>query len=230
VNLIALESSTHTLSVALWRDGVVVEHGEELPNAGSQHLLPWISDLLVVAGLSIADVDAIAFGSGPGAFAGLRLACGVAQGLAVGLNVPVLGVCTLEALALASGGSEVYACMDARMGEVYCGAYSIHDGIPTIIQAPGVFAPGAVPQPPSANWLGVGNGFKVYDSLLRQRLGQAIGAVRADVQPTAGSVARIAVLRLSGGDRADAAEAIPLYIRDAVALTTAERLARGGVR
>jgi tRNA threonylcarbamoyladenosine biosynthesis protein TsaB len=230
VNLIALESSTHALSVALWRDGITQEQSEELPNAGSQHLLPWIAKLMAVAGIDIRDVDAIAFGSGPGAFAGLRLACGVAQGLAVGLGVPVLGVCTLEALALASGGTDVYACMDARMGEVYAGAYSIRDGIPISILAPGVFAPEAVPQPPAGDWLGVGSGFKVYDKTLRQRLGGAMGAVRAAIHPTATAVAQIAVLRFSAGARGDAAEATPVYIRDAVALTTNERLARGGVR
>jgi tRNA threonylcarbamoyladenosine biosynthesis protein TsaB len=230
VNVLALESSTHVLSVALWRDGSAREHRETLPSAGSRYLLPWLSALLADAEMDIADVDAIAFGAGPGGFVGVRLACALAQGLAVGLGLPVLGVSTLEALAVASGGTDVYACMDARMGEVYAAAFRCCGGTADIVQAAGVFAPGEVPLPPPAAWVGVGDGFAVHGERLRRRLGGLLVDVRADISPSASAVAGVAALRLSGGGSGDVTLAQPIYIRDAVALTTAERLARGGVR
>ena len=128
MNLLALETSTHRLSVALWRDGACLERAEQVANGGSERLLPWVNELLAEAGISLADLDGIAFGAGPGGFTGLRLACGVAQGLAFGLDLPVIGITTLEALAVMAGErdagiEQVFASLDARMNEVYCAAY-----------------------------------------------------------------------------------------------------------
>src|SRR5664279_1025988 len=125
MRLLAFETATRRLSVALWQDGALIERAEEISNGGSERLLPWVHELLAEAGLALAQIDGIAFGAGPGGFTGLRLACGVAQGLAYGLDVPVVPVSTLEALALASGESDVWACLDARMNEVYSGAYRV---------------------------------------------------------------------------------------------------------
>lgn len=227
MNLLALETSTHHLSVALWRDGELTERAEELPNGGSERLLPWVRQLLTEADLQITELDGIAFGAGPGGFTGLRLACGVAQGLAFGLDLPVVGVSSLEALALASyrqGDEHLFACLDARMNEVYCAAYLMRDGTPESIMPERVSPPQQVLLPPSRGWIGCGNGFVTYPELLATHL----SAVRPDARPTAAAVAQLAAPRFARGEGIDASLAHPRYVRDKVALTTAERLARGG--
>lgn len=226
MNLLALESSTRRLSVALWRDGMLSERAADIPNGGSAQLLPWMRELLGEAGLVLSDLDGIAFGAGPGGFTGLRLACGVAQGLAVGLDRPLLAVSTLEALALACGGEKVFACVDARMNEVYCAAYTVCDGLLETVAKPLCLPPAAVAAPAGAGWLGCGDGFAAYPLLL----GEAFPHVRADVWPTAAAVARLAAPVFARGGGVDAALGAPLYVRDKVALTTAERLARGGLK
>jgi tRNA threonylcarbamoyladenosine biosynthesis protein TsaB len=230
VKLLALETSSRRLSVALWLDGCLIERGGDYPNAGSEYVLPWVGELLAEASLALGDLDGIAFGAGPGGFVGLRLACGIAQGLAFGLDLPVVGVSTLEALACAAGVDRVLACTDARMNEVYFGAYQIDEGSPLEIIAPTVCPPAQVPLPPGGGWLGVGDGFAAYDEPLLSALGVALVDVRANLWPTAAAAARLAAPRLMRGEGVDAALATPLYVRDKVALTTAERLARGGAR
>lgn len=224
MKLLALETSTRWLSVALWLDGEILARRADSHNGGSSLVLPWVGELLAEAGLKHADIDAVAFGAGPGSFTGLRLACGVAQGLAFGLDRPVLGVTTLEALAVASGADRVFACLDARMGEVYCAAYEVDGAVVTEIQAPRVAPPAAV-QAPAGAWVGCGDGFAAYGQDL-----PALPRMLADVWPTAEAVAAIAAPRFARGEGGAAAQAMPLYVRDKVALTTAERLARGGVR
>ncbi|MDP3037528.1 MAG: tRNA (adenosine(37)-N6)-threonylcarbamoyltransferase complex dimerization subunit type 1 TsaB [Rhodocyclaceae bacterium] len=125
MKILAFEASTRRLSVALWCDGALREKSADVPNGGAERLLPWAVELIGAAGISLAQLDGIAFGAGPGGFTGLRLACGVAQGLACGLDCPVVPVGTLAALAFASGDGKVIACLDARMNEVYVGAYEV---------------------------------------------------------------------------------------------------------
>lgn len=219
--LLALETSTRRLSVALWRDGDVTESAADMLQGGSEWLLPAVHRLLAEARVDRHELQGIAFGAGPGSFTGLRLAAGCAQGLAFGLDLPVVAVCTLEALALASGEARVFACLDARMNEVYSAAYV--NGRQVL--APMVSPPEQVALPDGDAWVGCGDGFASYP----QRL-PGFSGLRPDVLPTAAAVARLAAPRFAQGDAVDAALAAPLYVRDKVALTTAERLARGGVR
>lgn len=221
MRMLALETATHRLSVAYWDDGVVVEKAVELPNGGSAWLLPAALALLDEAGVTMKALDGIAFGAGPGSFTGLRLAAGCAQGLSFGLDIPVLGIGTLEALALASGEAQVYACLDARMNEVYVAAFE--RGVEVI--APMVCPPEEAPVPAGSHWIGCGDGFASYASRL-----PAFPRTRPDLRPTAAAVARLAAPRFERGDGGDAATAAPRYVRDKVALTTAERLARGGAK
>ncbi|MDD5250860.1 MAG: tRNA (adenosine(37)-N6)-threonylcarbamoyltransferase complex dimerization subunit type 1 TsaB [Rhodocyclaceae bacterium] len=223
--VLALETSTRQLSVALWRDGAVAVRAAESLTGGSALALPWIDELLAEAGIAMAAVDAIAFGAGPGSFTGLRLACGIAQGLAFGLDRPTLGVSTLAALAWASGEPRVFACLDARMNEVYHAAYERVGETLKEIEPPRVAPPEMVALPPGAGWVGCGDGYAAYAAALPAPL-----RIRADVFPTAAAVAALAAPRLARGEGVDAALAMPLYVRDKVALTTAERLARGGLR
>jgi len=219
MRILALETATHRLSVAYWEDGIVVEQAAELPSGGSQWLLPAAQGLLDEAGITMKALDAIAFGAGPGSFTGLRLAAGCAQGLAFGLDLPAIGINTLEALALAGGEAKAYACLDARMNEVYVAAYD--RGVE--ILAPKVCPPERISLPEGDGWVGCGDGFASYAARL-----PVLQAIRPEVRPTAAAVALLAAPRLARGEGVDAALAAPLYVRDKVALTTAERLARGG--
>jgi len=228
VNILAFEAATRRISVALWLDGKLSEKAAEIPNGGSELLLPWANELLAGAGLTLRQLDGIAFGAGPGGFTGLRLACGVAQGLACGLDLPVVPVGSLAALALTSGAGKVLACLDARMNEVYVAAYLVSGDSVDEIMAPKVGAGATAPLPEGADWCGAGDGFGAWGEILRERLGPRLIGADAELYPTATAVARLAAPLLARGAGVVAAEAVPLYIRDKVALTTAERLARGG--
>jgi len=229
MRLLAFETATRRLSVALWQDGELIERGGEIPNGGSEHLLPWMHELLAEAGITLAQIDGIAFGAGPGGFTGLRLACGVAQGLAWGLDLPVLPVSTLEALALASGEREVWVCLDARMNEVYAAAYCVEgDGVRQLM-APVCLPPAVAPAPTFIGGWGVGDGFAAHGSILSTRKPDLVG-LRADVFPTAAAVLRLSAPAFVRGEAVPAARAHPIYVRDKVALTTVERMARGGAK
>lgn len=220
MRLLAVETATRRLSAALWIDGECRELAFDSMTGGSEWLLPAIRSLLGEAGLSLADIDILACGRGPGAFTGLRLGVACVQGLACGLERPVIGIGSLEALALASGEHRVYACLDARMQEVYVAAYEAGREI----LAPSLSPPDRVPLPLGAGWVGCGDGFAVYGPQL-----PAMPRVRAEVLPTAEAVARLAAARWRP-EMPVAEPLVPLYVRDKVAFTTAERLARGGVR
>lgn len=227
MRLLAFETATRHVSVALWQDGGLMERAGEVPNGGSECLLPWVSELLAEAGLTLPQIDGIAFGAGPGSFTGLRLACGVAQGLACGLDLPVMPVSTLEALALASGQCDVWAVLDARMNEVYSAAYRVDGDTVSQLMAPVCLPPAVSPAPTFSGGWGVGDGFASHGALLAGRKSDLRG-IRADVFPTAAAVLRLGAPRLARGMGVSAALAQPIYVRDKVALTTAERLARGG--
>src|SRR3954468_2214967 len=123
----AFDTSTEWCSVALWRDGQIAGAERRAGNRHSELALPMFEDLLKKTNLTVAELDAVAFGAGPGSFTGLRIACGIAQGLAFPRGIPVLAVSTLEALAEESGATRVVACIDARMREVYYAALQRED-------------------------------------------------------------------------------------------------------
>lgn len=229
MRFLAFETATRRLSVALWQDGEVIERFADHPNSGSAYLLPWAHELLAFSGITLKQLDGIAFGAGPGGFTGLRLACGVAQGLAFGLDVPVVPVSTLAALALASGERNVWACLDARMNEIYAAAYTIEGEVAHEVMAPHCVAPAVSPAPTFQHGWGVGDGFKTYGELLASRK-PGLAGVHPDVFPSAAAVARLAAPVLASGRGVAAADAQPFYVRDKVAFTTSERLARGGLK
>jgi tRNA threonylcarbamoyladenosine biosynthesis protein TsaB len=219
VNLLALETSTHHLSVALLNGDACIIRSEYLANGGSEKVLPWVQELLAESGLALKQLDGIAFGTGPGAFTGLRLACGVTQGLAFGADLPVVGICTLEAMAFNADSERVFTCLDARMNEVYVAAYVREaKGIFRCELAPAVMPPELV-QAPAGAWTAVGDGFAAYAATLQDKF---FGA-DASVRPTAEAVGRLAMPRFARGEGQAAITAAPLYVRDKVALTTAER-------
>jgi tRNA threonylcarbamoyladenosine biosynthesis protein TsaB len=227
MNLLAIECSTGVCSVALSCGGAVHERLGEAGRPHSEILLPLVDTLLSEAGFRLGRLDAIAFGAGPGGFTGLRLAASVAQGLAFGSGLPLVAVSSLEALARGCGAPRVWACLDARMNEVYCAAYGVAGDEIEEMFAPQVVSPDAAPPPPGTGWLGAGSGFSAYPHALAQRLGAAIERVDAAAFPRAAAVAALGAARMARGQAVPPERAALLYVRDKVALTTAERLGQG---
>jgi len=215
----AFETSTEWCSVALWLDGEILAVEERAGQGHSARVLPMLDRIASQAGVPLASLDAVAFGAGPGSFTGLRIACGVAQGIAHARGIPALGVSTLEAIAEASNEERVLACLDARMHEVYCSAHERRRGRWQEVVPAQCSAPAAVPKLPGGGWVGCGNGFAAYG-----RMG--LDRVMPDIYPTAVAIARLAAPRLVAGQGVDAALAVPVYLRDKVAFTAAERSAR----
>ncbi len=229
MKLLAFDTASEWCSAALWIDGAVSFRAVHAGQKHSELLAPMLGELLAEAGLSYRRLDGLAFGSGPGSFTGLRIACGVAQGLALGADLPVLGVSTLEALAeegwaassasapLAEAG-EVLACLDARMHEVYVALYRREGSGWHLLFGPVVCAPQAAPRPQSVNCIGAGPGFSAYPLL-----GEGVARIAADAIPHARAIVRLAAPRFSAGMFGPPETAEPLYVRDKVALKVCER-------
>ncbi len=224
VNILALDTSTEYCFLALRLDGKTLVRDVLAGQRHSELLLPLLDEMLTEAGIRLADFDGIAFGNGPGSFTGLRIACGVAQGLALGAGLPVAGVSTLLALAEGCGGDRAVACLDARMGEVYHAAYEKRGGEWQTVSDPGLYAPGDVPSLDGGDWIACGSGFAQHGEELLARYAGQVARVDAALLPRAGFIARLAAPVFAAGLGVDAAEALPLYIRDKVALKTSERL------
>ena len=227
MNILAIETATDVLSLALaLGEGAGARVHETTLAAGQRQaelILGEIDALLARAGVSVRDLDAVAYGAGPGSFTGLRIACGVAQGIAAARGIPVLGVSTLAAIAEGCGATRVVACLDARMGEVYHAAFEKRDGALHEVMPSGLQRPESVPLPPGDGWTGCGGGFAAHREALAARLGARLAAVHPEVMPSAAAILRLAAPRLAAGEGGDAATAVPVYLRDRVALKTAER-------
>jgi tRNA threonylcarbamoyladenosine biosynthesis protein TsaB len=223
LNLLALETSTEFCTVALQCGERLLIRKEHAGQRHSERVLPMVDAVLNEAGLQPVDLDAVAFGAGPGSFTGLRIACGVAQGLAFALDIPVAAVGTLEALAEQADSPRVLACLDARMGEVYLAAYEWHGEEWQVRVAPCLCAPQAAPLPAVEGWVACGSGFERYPALLDKALAGRVGELRAGLFPHAREIARIGARRFKAGLCVPAEEAAPVYIRDKVALKTQER-------
>lgn len=221
--LLSLETSTEYCSVALWLNGQLHERTELAGQRHSLMLIPMVDALLDEAGLKLEDLDGIAFGAGPGSFTGVRIACSAAQGLALGADKPVIGICTLQALAEASGHDKVIAVLDARMAEVYHAAYEKRDGTWQTVYEPSLCMAPEAPPVPGKGWFGVGSGFRSQGEALRARYSANLEAIDADAVPQASAIARFAAPLFAAGNGVDAAAATPLYLRDKVALKTSER-------
>ncbi|WP_257388792.1 tRNA (adenosine(37)-N6)-threonylcarbamoyltransferase complex dimerization subunit type 1 TsaB [Tahibacter caeni] len=228
MNLLAIETSTEACSVALHHAGTTLARSELAPRRHAELVLPMADALLAEAGLSRRRLDAIAVGRGPGAFTGVRLAVSIAQGMALGLDLPVIPISSLAALALDApdNGADVLAVIDARMGEVYAACYrrTAGDTLQTLDDER-VCAPERLQLPPGADWNVIGSGWQAYRDVLSAQL----PAPRwADGQryPQARAIAVLAVAEFKAGRLLPPEQALPLYLRDKVALTLAEQRAR----
>jgi tRNA threonylcarbamoyladenosine biosynthesis protein TsaB len=225
VNLLAIETSTELCSVALLKDGALFVEEAMAENRHSQMLVPMIRRVLERAHLAPVAMDAFAFGQGPGSFTGIRIACGIVQGLAFGAGRPVVPIPSLLALAEQSHERRVVAALDARMNEAYIAAYARNGEDWDEVVAPRLADAATLPALPGRQWAATGSGFErlpwlrdAYRDSVEMRYGSDL--------PRAGAVARLAARRLARGASVPAAEAAPLYLRDKVALTSEERKAR----
>jgi tRNA threonylcarbamoyladenosine biosynthesis protein TsaB len=229
MQILAIDTSTEFLSLALWLDGRVLSRDIHAGQTHSQQILPTLRALLDEAKIELTALDGIAFGAGPGSFTGLRIACGVAQGLAFGANLPVVGVSTLQVLAQQSGAEKVIACLDARMGEIYHAAYEKRNGEWLEVSAPALFKPEDAPKVFGGDWVGVGTGWLVYPDVLQTVYGEQLQetpALDLSSHPTATSIAELALPTFEAGLARPAHEAAPIYIRNKVALKMSERVNR----
>lgn len=223
MRILALETSTEYCSVALWQDGNVVNRSELVGQRHSELLIGILDNLLHEAGVKLTELDGIAFGAGPGSFTGVRIACGVTQGLALGADLPVVGVCTLQALAQAAGHDKVITALDARMGEIYHAVYEKQAGSWVTICEPNLCLPQLAQQVKGSGWFGTGSGFAMHGAVLDNRYAGQIAGSDTLAVPQAIAIAEFAAPLFAAGQGMDAAQAMPFYLRDKVALKTSER-------
>lgn len=226
MKLLVLDTATEWCSAALWLDGAVRARRELAGQRHSSLILPMVDALLQEAGVSLRALDGIGYGAGPGSFTGLRIACAVTQGLALGADLPVTGVSTLESLAAQSGGDRVLTLLDARMAEVYWAAYEREGEDWRAVIEPRLTLPDSVFVPDGAGWVGAGNGYAVLDAAQRAAIADTLVRLDETLMPDAAAMAPLAARAFARGQGMDAALAAPLYLRDKVALTVDERRAR----
>jgi tRNA threonylcarbamoyladenosine biosynthesis protein TsaB len=226
MRILALEATTEACSVALLDGARTIGKTEEPGRGHAERILGMVDELLTEAGFGLPALDGIAAGIGPGAFSGVRITVAVAQGLAFGAALPVVPVSSLEALSfrvIERGAPRACACLDARMGEVYfaCYAADAARGL-AVTLAPRVGAPATVSLPGPGRYRGIGRGFAAYPVLAALK-GLDLDPADGALLPNARETAQLGALRLAAGGGQDPAGLTPLYVRDKVALTEAER-------
>jgi tRNA threonylcarbamoyladenosine biosynthesis protein TsaB len=223
LKILALDTSSEYCSVALWHEGVLHARDTHAGHRHSELVLSMIDELLARHGVNVMKLDGIAFGAGPGSFTGVRIACGVTQGLALAANIPVVGVETLLAIAERAPADRVVCCIDARMHEIYHAAYEKRDGAWHAVHGPSVVPPHAAPALPEGAWYAAGNGFAVYREALMSRYEGCLDGMDTDLHARAQEMVRLALPDFEAGRGVDASLAAPLYIRDKVALKMNEQ-------
>lgn len=227
--ILAIETATDACSVALLAAGGLAVRHAVAPRRHAELVLAMVDEVLAEAGRDLASIGAVAFGRGPGSFTGVRIAAGVAQGLAFGADLPVVAVSTLHALAEGtrrrSGATRVLAALDARMGEVYWGAYRAATAEGALVEAlpECVRAPHLVPLPDGDGWVGAGPGWEACREALSARAGAALAGVHARDLPEARDVAAIAAVLAARSGGGPPESAVPVYLRDRVAVAKAAR-------
>lgn len=219
MKLLAIDTATEACSATLHIDGVTTTKYEVAPRKHAELILTMVDELLSESSILLTQLDAIAFGRGPGAFTGVRIAAGVIQGLAVSADCPVVPVSTLAALAQGaiSESKQVACAIDARMGEVYWGLYQANeDKIMKLVGEETVCSPEATPIPASNGWLGVGSGWKTYENELQTRMAGSLSSFRLGDYPSAEAICTLAIDAYQRGEAVNAAEAQPVYLRDKV--------------
>lgn len=219
--ILALDTSTDACSAALLLGDQLIDRFVIEPRRHTHLLLPMVEELLTEADVALNSLDAIAFGRGPGSFAGIRIATGAAQGLALAADLPVVPVSTLKAMAWAEGEDKgaLLTVLDARMDEVYWCAWQWQGGEPVALAEEQVCAPAQIhlpPESPVLPFVGLGSGW-CYRERMPAELVRQVGEIKAEVYPQASAMARLAQRALKRGEAMAPDEARPVYLRDQVA-------------
>jgi tRNA threonylcarbamoyladenosine biosynthesis protein TsaB len=219
MTILAIDAATEACSAALLVGVTLTERFEVIGRGHAGRLLPMADELLREAGLTAGDLDAVAFGRGPGGFTGLRIAAGIAQGLAAGSGKPIVPVSNLAAVAAGAarthGHTRILVCMDARMGQVYWAAFDCSGARPLALTREHLSDPGAVELPAGEAMFGAGHGFSAYPTLAA-RLERRLAGIDDAVLPRAGDIARIGAVDFAAGGGLAAAQGLPVYLRDDV--------------
>lgn len=226
--LLALDTSTEACSAALYIDGHIEQLYQLAPRVHTHLVLGMAEQLLAEAGIGVSQLDALAFGRGPGSFTGVRIATGVVQGLAFGADLPVVPVSTLASIAQAVHEDhqhrQVLAAIDARMGDVYWGAYTLNaQGLMVQAADEVVIRPDQLSRPDGDDWVGAGSGWQTYAVSLAESMGIHASKQFADYFPQARTMAQLAVADFIQGKAVAAAQALPVYLRNDVAKKSAQQ-------
>lgn len=221
MKLLAFDTATEACSCALYVDGETHAQFTVAPQKHAELILPMIDTLLASAELLPNQLDGLAFGRGPGSFTGLRIASGVAQGIAFGADLPVIPISSLATLAhgiyLEHQVTQILTAFDARMEEVYWGCYALNaQGIMQLVEQEMVCKPQAVPLLKTAGWYGAGSGWASYAQSLLLRLGENVSTYYPDCFPNAQAMIPLALNALQNGQTVPAEQALPVYLRDQV--------------
>ena len=224
MNLLVFDTSTEACAVGVASGNLHHGRFELTPRRHTECVLPWSEQLLAKADLEKTDLQAIGVGIGPGAFTGVRLAVSLAQGMALALNLPVVPVSTLAAIAQAQDhDGPIAVAMDARMGECYVGYYRKRDGIAEVLAPEGLLKPDEITLPFEGDWIGVGSAFGAYAAQLPAAFTGAMHRIDAAALPQPEALLQLAAFGFNAGLARPPEQIEPAYLRDKVALTIAER-------
>lgn len=220
--ILALDTSTAACSAALFCDNQLVACQEEIiPRQHSNLILPMLDAVLAVGGVAHAQLDALAFGCGPGSFTGVRLAASIIQGIAFASDLPVLAISTLRALAQGAyrdrGAKHVLSSIDAYMQEVYWGVYQLDQHESMVALLPDTIClPADVVVPEEIEWVGVGSGWDSYTTVMQEKMGAQLSSWLPNRYPSARDIASLAAIDYQQGKAVSAEQALPVYLRDKV--------------
>lgn len=220
MKLLCLDTSTESCSAAISIDGKSIKRYQVAPRQHAELILTMVDELLAESAIKLNQLDALAFGRGPGAFTGLRVAAGVTQGLAYSADLPVIAISSLASLAQAYVGKHPYLfpCFDARMGEIYCGMYQSTDtGVVELINDEQVIKPESIDTAPTSGIYGLGTGWGTYSQILtRQLSAENITGFEAETYPDAENMLPLAIKAYDLKQYTAAAEVRPVYLRNKV--------------
>lgn len=229
MKLLAIDTSTEACSAALWLDGELRERFELTGREHTQKLMPQVASLMAECGVSYQQLDGIVCGHGPGSFAGVRIGVGYVKGLGLALDRPVLGVSSLAMLALRAARehhtTRVLSAIDARMNEVYFGAFEVLDGTLRELAAEIVVPPTSIPAMSAGSWLAVGTGWGAHREALTCAAATDLVQVLPEALPHASDALLLALPEFAAGRALNADALAPVYLRNKVALTLVEQAA-----
>ena len=218
MKLLAIDTATEACSAALFLDGELSSRYEFAPRQHSELILPMVDALLAEAEIKLSNLDCLAFGRGPGAFTGVRIAAGVIQGLAFAVDLPVIPISTLAILAQGAvhQSDHILSAIDARMGEVYWGLFQRRQDVVAAVGEESVTKPEQVTASSDCQWFGIGSGWKTYAQELQQAINGNLIGHKGDAWPHARDIIPLAIRAYAAGAAVPAEQALPVYLRNRV--------------